>query len=353
MIIFLKPALLRPTNMDNHHHHHQSDVNSVLKQKFGKKIQAITSTHNKCSVFTRDKIDNYIKILTTTASENSCKNGYIIRNYGLIKTFGGNTKLVCKKSGRYIVGIDDLFFTIKNAHENVGHGGIKRTYQEIKKTVANVTVKQIKLYLEHCTSCTIRGPVGGVKRSKRVVRPIISKNFGERGQMDLINLTSNPVRGFKYILHYQDNFSKFSVLRPLQKKTVNEVTVHLIEIFSTIGAPKILQSDNGKEFLGKTLSDVLHGIWPTIKIINGRPRHPQSQGSVERANGDIENILRAMLIERRTKDWVTLLPSVQLQKNSARHRIINGSSYNVVFGKEPLLGFNQSFPIDILSYLKR
>jgi hypothetical protein len=32
-------------------------------------------------------------------------------------------------------------------------------------------------------------------------------------------------------------------------------------------------------------------MWPSVKIINGRPRHPQSQGLVERANGILQQKL--------------------------------------------------------------
>ena len=31
--------------------------------------------------------------------------------------------------------------------------------------------------------------------------------------------------------------------------------------------------------------------WPTLKIIHGKPRHPESQGAVERANRDIKDAL--------------------------------------------------------------
>jgi len=32
-------------------------------------------------------------------------------------------------------------------------------------------------------------------------------------------------------------------------------------------------------------------MWSDIKIVHGKPRHSESQGSVERANQDIENML--------------------------------------------------------------
>ena len=37
-------------------------------------------------------------------------------------------------------------------------------------------------------------------------------------------------------------------------------------------------------------------------MVHEKPRHPQSQGSVERANG-IKDMLVAWLSDSRTKDW--------------------------------------------------
>jgi hypothetical protein len=44
--------------------------------------------------------------------------------------------------------------------------------------------------------------------------------------------------------------------------------------------PQILQSDNGKEFVAEVVKNVCNIL--NIKIRHGRPRHPQSQGQVER-----------------------------------------------------------------------
>ena len=60
----------------------------------------------------------------------------------------------------------------------------------------------------------------------------------------------------------------------------------LADIYLTIGGPAILQSDNGSEFTASVIKE-LKGLWPDLKIVHGKPRHPQSQGSVERDNRDI------------------------------------------------------------------
>ena len=51
-------------------------------------------------------------------------------------------------------------------------------------------------------------------------------------------------------------------------------------------------------------------------MVHGNPRHPQSQGSVERANGDIKDMLVAWLADNQTEDWVTGIKFVQFQKKT-------------------------------------
>ncbi|XP_045600078.2 KRAB-A domain-containing protein 2-like [Procambarus clarkii] len=151
------------------------------------------------------------------------------------------------------------------------------------------------------------------KRKKGVVKPIVSESFGERGQMDLIDMHKDGGCLFNYILHYQDNLTKFSVFRPLRSKQAIEVARHLLDIFTLIGAPRYLQSDNGREFVAAVIHQFRTELWPKLILINGKPRHPQSQGSIERANGDITKMLGSWMSENRTRDWSAGLPFVQFE----------------------------------------
>ena len=49
----------------------------------------------------------------------------------------------------------------------------------------------------------------------------------------------------------------------------------------------VLQADNGGEFTADIIKE-LTTLWPSLKLVNGRPRHPQSQGCVERANAELK-----------------------------------------------------------------
>ena len=62
--------------------------------------------------------------------------------------------------------------------------------------------------------------------------------------MDLIDMQSLADGEMKWIIVYQDHFTKFVSLRPLKQKSAVEVATNLFDIFSIFGVPYILQSDN-------------------------------------------------------------------------------------------------------------
>ena len=74
------------------------------------------------------------------------------------------------------------------------------------------------------------------------------------------------------------------------------------------GVPKIFQSDNGKEFVNSVIERLLHSWSTDIQIIQGRPRHPQSQGVIERAHRTLEQKLATQL--ESTRQWSKLLPRI-------------------------------------------
>jgi len=58
--------------------------------------------------------------------------------------------------------------------------------------------------------------------------------------MDLIDTQSLSDGEWKWIMVYQDHFTKFVSLRPLRAKSAVEVATNLFDIFSIFGVPYML-----------------------------------------------------------------------------------------------------------------
>ncbi len=113
--------------------------------------------------------------------------------------------------------------------------------------------------------------------------PVEAEAPMERIQIDLLDIDAKMTKLSgstvvkKYCLVVLDVFSRFLWLRAISSKTPECVMLQLHDIFMEFGSPKCLQCDNGGEF---------KGILPVlcmklqVKMVHGRPRHPQSQGKV-------------------------------------------------------------------------
>jgi transposase InsO family protein len=152
--------------------------------------------------------------------------------------------------------------------------------------------------------------------------------------MDLINMTKIPDDENKYILHVRDHFSRYSWARGITSKRPIEVAACLFDIFTEVGPPRILQSDNGAEFTANVIKEIM-SLWPSVKIIRGRPRHPQSQGSVERGNYEITKKLGAWMEEFNSNDWIYGLKKIIYVMNTTISSPTNKSPYEIVYGKQP------------------
>ena len=102
-------------------------------------------------------------------------------------------------------------------------------------------------------------------------------------------------------MDYQDHLTKFVILRPLTSKRACEVVFQLVDTFRLLGALVILQSDNGSEFTAVVIRELK--LLPELGLVHGKPRHPQSQGSVERVNSDIKDMLNPLMSAKTTTKW--------------------------------------------------
>lgn len=153
---------------------------------------------------------------------------------------------------------------IHDAHLATGHGGRNRLVKEINNKYNNMTTEAVMLYLSLCEEFQkkAKGKNEGI-----VIKPILTSEMNSWCQMDLIDLQTQPDNDFKFILNYQDHLTKFVVLRPLKTKTASEVAKQLMDIFTLLGAPSILQCHNGREQIGIITYDILYNMQKKVCFV--------------------------------------------------------------------------------------
>ena len=103
--------------------------------------------------------------------------------------------------------IEETFDVIKRCQITSGYGGRDRMVKELGKKYASDTSDSIELFKSMCTDCQrnrVRRMTKGV-----VVRPILSKEFSARGQVELIDMQSLLQGSFKWIMVYLGFLTKF------------------------------------------------------------------------------------------------------------------------------------------------
>ena len=191
-----------------------------------------------------------------------------------------------------VIPSDMVYAFVHQCHMvDLKHAGARNTTNVLKRYCYGIPFSYVQHFIKHCATCQLQQP----QRTKPQLKPIIEDSFLNRFQLDLIDMRHSPDGDYKYICHCMDHFTKFHIIYPLKKKSADEVAAKFRDrVLGYFGAPKRFHSDNGKEFVNQVLHKLLDKWNPDVTVINGRPRHSQSQGLVERGNREVEKKLTNM-----------------------------------------------------------
>ncbi|XP_024880215.1 KRAB-A domain-containing protein 2-like [Temnothorax curvispinosus] len=138
--------------------------------------------------------------------------------------------------------------------------------------------------------------------------------------------------GHAYLLVMQDFFTKWIECCPLRKATGKKIreAIEDLVIFRW-GAPRVLLTDNGIEFLNRELHALAeqYGIQHTTVP----PYHPQAN-PVERVNRVLKTMITAYL-ERDHRKWDQHINEFRFAYNSAHHTSLQATPAFLNFGREP------------------
>ena len=240
-----------------------------------------------------------------------------------------------------MIAPETWFDKMSELHAKHAHPGRATFFPIVSKYYSNCSRDVVSIFIE---CCTIKQQLMA-KKARATRRIILSRRVFGRVQADLVEMAGIPQNSeYRYILHLRCHFSRFSWTWPQRTRSMEETVSNIRFFCKVIIPPSILQTDNGGEF-GREL-DALTSEFPQIrKIIHGRPRHPQSQGSVERANCILKNKLNLLLSgkgEEGRRNWHLFLADATASMNESVCRATGKTPREIVFSQRSLTSADET-----------
>ncbi len=220
-----------------------------------------------------------------------------------------------------------------------GHLGQQKTYARISSRFYWPT-----LYTDvqtHCNTCAICQKTGAVSQRGRAPLqplPVISAPF-RRIAMDIVGPLEKSSAGHRYILVVSDYATRYPEAFPLRSITTPKIIHALVQLFSRVGIPEEILTDQGTNFTSRLMGQLNKQLG--ITAIRTTPYHPQTDGLVERFNQTLKNMLRKFVADT-GRDWDKWLPFVLF----AYREVPQASTGFAPF--ELLYGWQVQGPLDLL-----
>jgi transposase InsO family protein len=128
----------------------------------------------------------------------------------------------------------------------------------------------------------------------------------------------------RYVLLLKDELTHYCELVACDQPTAQVAVDAILDWFKRFGLPETWVSDNGSHFKATLVQEVAQRLKSTHKFV---PVYsPWLNGTVERVNRDMLQVLRVMLMELQwdTKNWTALLPVIQANLNHSPVRSLGG-----------------------------
>ena len=142
-------------------------------------------------------------------------------------------------------------------------------------------------YAESCPQCAIVKGTG--RKNKPPLHPIPTER---PFQIVGVNIMKLPVttRGNKYVVVFQDMFTKWPMVYPTSNQKAETIACLLVEqIVPFFGVPEALLSDRGTNLLSHLMKDICRLL--EIKKLNTTAHHPECDGAIERFNRTLKTML--------------------------------------------------------------
>ena len=250
---------------------------------------------------------------------------------------------------------------LKMAHSTptAGHFGRKRTLERLQRRFHWPGMREAVTQV--CNSCPVcqKAEPPTHHRAPLQPLPVIDTPF-QRVAMDIFGPLKRTKQGNRYILVLMDYATKWPEAYPMRAVDSESVARTLIDIFSRLGVPDELLTDNGSNFTSRLMKRFydLTGI----HHLKTSAYHPATDGMVERFNKTLKQTLRK-LTQKSSDDWDACIPYLMWAYRGTVHASTGFSPFELVYGRQMRDGLDvladvwkeekDTDPIAVIEYLRK
>ncbi|XP_077148857.1 uncharacterized protein LOC143809698 [Ranitomeya variabilis] len=220
---------------------------------------------------------------------------------------------------------------LAHGHIMGGHLGVQKTTERISHCFVWPGIhSDVRNYCESCPECQISAPKTRFC-SPLVPLPIIGVPF-ERIGMDLVGPLPRSARGHQHILVIMDYATRYPEAVPLRNTATKTIAKELVQVFSRVGIPKQILTDQGTPFMSRVMKELCRLL--QIDQLRTSVYHPQTDGLVERFNKTLKQMLRKA-IDKDGKNWDYLLPYLLFAIREVPQSSTGFSPFELLYARRP------------------
>ena len=214
-----------------------------------------------------------------------------------------------------------------------GHPGRDRTYSRLSRHYYWPGIgKDVKKFVKTCDVC--QRTTGSQIRAGLLQSLPVPKHPWESISMDFIVGLPRTAQGHDAIYTFVDRLTKYVHLCPTTS-TVDaqgSAQLYIENIFRLHGLSSSIVCDRDTRFTSKFFREVFNRL--DTQLCFSTANHPQSDGSTERMNRVIEDILRAF-VNHRQNNWDELLPLCEFAINDLQQGSTGDTPFFLNYGYHP------------------
>ena len=164
----------------------------------------------------------------------------------------------------------------------------------------------ISEYCRSCPDCQMGTAKGRVIRAPLISIPPIDEPF-QRIALDFVGPLPLTESKNRFILVCVDYATKYPEAKPLKNQEAEIVANALISLFSKVGIPREILTDQGSNFMSELIQEVCRLL--KISKLCTSPYHAMSNGLCEKFNGVLKKMLKAYAKSQPSK-WDEYIPYI-------------------------------------------